>query len=101
MFHTNLKKVHGHDMDRFIKECACLFRYRWLGGRLSSFFCIQFFKQHVNIALQHALASEIERKIVLTSDAYSGPPNTIRSHNLHVDDIREVVGEIASYHEKD
>jgi len=25
MFHTNLKKVHGHDMDRFIKECACLF----------------------------------------------------------------------------
>ncbi len=65
------------------------------------FFCIQFFKQHVSIALQHALASEIERKIVLASDACSRPPNTIRSHNLHVDDIRKVVGEIASYHERD
>jgi hypothetical protein len=90
----------GHDMDRFIKECACLFRNRWLGGRLSSFFCIQFFKQHVSIALQHVLASEIEKKIVLASDVCSKPPNTIRSHDLHVDDIKEVVGEIASYHER-
>ncbi len=53
------------------------------------FFCIQFFK-HVNIALQHALTSEIEKKIVLASDACSKPPNTIRSHDLHVDDIKEV-----------
>jgi len=65
------------------------------------FSCIQFFKQHVSIALQHALAFEIEKKIVLASDACSRPPNTIRSHNLHVDDIRKVVGEIASYHERD
>ncbi len=48
-----------------------------------------------------SLASEIEKKIVLGSDACSKPPNTIRSHDLHVDDIKEVVGEIASYHERD
>jgi hypothetical protein len=29
------------------------------------------------------------------------PPIIIRSHDLHVGDIRNVVGEIASYHEKD
>ncbi len=64
-------------------------------------FCIQIFRQHVNIVLQHDLASTIERKIVLTNDAYFRPPITIRSHNLHVGDIRGVMGEITSYHERD
>jgi hypothetical protein len=29
-----------HDMDRLIKECACLFHDRQLGGHLSFSFCI-------------------------------------------------------------
>ncbi len=36
---------------------------------------------------------------MLAGDAYSRPPITIRSHDLHVGDIRRVVGEITSYHE--
>ncbi len=63
-------------------------------------FCIQFFKQHVNIALQHALAFTIERKIVLVNDACSRPSINIRSHNLHVRDIKKTMGDI-SYHERD
>jgi hypothetical protein len=51
--------------------------------------------------LQSALASTIERKIMLVYDACSRPPITIRSHNLHVGDIRGVVGEIVFYHERD
>jgi hypothetical protein len=43
----------------------------------------------------HALAFTIERKIVLAGDAYSRPPIIIRSHDLHVSNIRKVVGEIA------
>ncbi len=38
---------------------------------------------------------------MLASDACSRPPITIRCHDLHVGDIRKVVGEIVSYHEKD
>ncbi len=39
---------------------------------------------------------------MLVGDAYSKPLIiTIRFHNLHLDNIREVVDEIASYHEKD
>jgi hypothetical protein len=68
----------GHDMDRFIKKCACL-----------------------SIGLQCALAFTIERNIVLAIDTYFRPPITIRSHNLHASDIIRAVGEIASYHEKD
>jgi hypothetical protein len=41
----------GHNMDRFIKECAHLFHNRQLKGHLSLFFCIQFCKQLVNITL--------------------------------------------------
>jgi len=47
-------EVHGalgHDMDRLIKECADLFHDRRLRGHLSLSFWIQFFRQHVNIAL--------------------------------------------------
>jgi hypothetical protein len=43
----------------------------------------------------------IERKIVLASDVYFRPPITIRFHNLHVGDIREVVVETTFYHERD
>jgi hypothetical protein len=39
----------GRDMDRFIKECACLFHNKQFGSHLSLSFCIQFFKQRVNI----------------------------------------------------
>jgi hypothetical protein len=37
---------------------------------------------------------------VLIGDVCFKPPITIRSHDLHVDNIRGVVSEIASYHEK-
>jgi hypothetical protein len=91
----------GWDMDHFIKECAHLFQDRCSGGHLSLSFCIQFFRQHVSIAFQHALTSTIKRKIALTSDVYSRPPITIKSHNLHAGNIKRAVGEIASYHKKD
>ncbi len=45
-------EVHGapgHDMDCFIRECACLFHNRRLGDHLSLSFCILFFRQHVTI----------------------------------------------------
>jgi hypothetical protein len=35
------------------------------------------------------------------SDACSKPPITIRFHDLHAGNIREAVGEITSYHERD
>jgi len=38
---------------------------------------------------------------MLTSDVCFRPPITIRSHNLHASDIKRVVSEITSYHEKD
>jgi hypothetical protein len=53
-----------HDMDYFIKECARLFHEKQSRGHLSLSFCIQFFKQSVNIVLPCALTSTIERKIV-------------------------------------
>ncbi len=92
-------KVHNtpeHDMDPFIKECARLFHDKQLGGHLSLSFCIQFFKQHVSITLQHALNSVIERKIALMVDACSRLAIIIRSHNLHASDIRGALGEITS-----
>jgi len=69
----------GHDMDHFNRECAYLFHGRQLGGHLSFFFLIQFFKQHVSISLQHVLTFVIERNIALAGDACSRPPITIRS----------------------
>ncbi len=85
------------DMDLFIKECACFFYDRQVGGHLSLSFCIQFFRQRVSITFQCALASIIERKIALVGDACSRPPITIRSHDLHVGNIKGVVGEITSW----
>jgi len=96
-------EVHNafeRDMDRFIREWAHLFHDRQLGGNLSLSFCIQFFKQHVGIAFQHALASTIEGKM-LVGDVCSRPPITIRSHDLHVGNIRGAMGEITSYHKGD
>ncbi len=64
-------EVHNtprHDMDRFIKGCVRLFHDRQLGGHLSLFFCIQFFRQCVSIALQHDLVSIIGKKIMLVED---------------------------------
>jgi hypothetical protein len=97
-------EVHGAprcDMDRFMRECACLFHNRRLRGHLSLSFCIQFFKQHVSITLQCVLAFVMKRKIALVNDACSRPPITIKSHNLHVGGIRGAMGKITSYHEKD
>jgi hypothetical protein len=96
-----LNNTLERDMDHFMKECAYLFHNRRSRSHLSLSFCIHFFRQHVNIALQRALASVIERKIALVGDVYSRPPITIRSHDLHVDDIRGVMGEIISYHVRD
>jgi hypothetical protein len=61
------------NMDRFIKECAHLFHNKQSRGHLSFSFCIQFFRQYFSIALQRALTSTIERKIVLWGDACSRP----------------------------
>jgi hypothetical protein len=97
-------EVHNtprRDMDHFIKECVHLFHDRWLRGHLSLSFYIQFFRQHVNIILQHDLTSIIETKITLVGDVCSKPPIIIRLHDLHVGNIRGVVGEIVSYHERD
>jgi hypothetical protein len=56
-------EVHGApgcDMDHFIKECGCFFHNKKLKDHLSLSFCIQFFRQCVSIALQHALAFVIK-----------------------------------------
>ncbi len=53
------------------------------------------------MVLYHALTYAIKRKIALVGDVCSRPPITIRSHDLHPDNIRRVVGEIISYHKKD
>ncbi len=97
-------KMHdilGRDIDFFIRECACLFHDKRLGGHLSFSFCIQFSKQCVSITLQYALTPGIERKIMLMDDVCFRPIITIRCHNLHGSDIRGAMGEIASYHERD
>jgi hypothetical protein len=96
-----LWNLPDHDMDNFIRECGHLFHDRQLGGHLSLSFCIQVFKHCVSIILQHALTFAIERNIALVGEACSRPLIIIRSHNLHVGNIRGVVGEIASYRKRD
>jgi len=64
------------------------------GGRGEEALC----DLHVSTVFQRALASIIERKIMLMSDACSRPPICIRSHNLHGGNIKGAVGEITSYH---
>ncbi len=97
-------EVHGAfecDMDRFIRECVRLFHDKQSQAHLSLSFCIQFFKQCVNIALQDVLASTTNRKIALARDTCSKPPISIKSYNLNAGNIRRAMGEIASYHKKD
>ncbi len=53
------------------------------------------------LAFLCVLTSNIERKITLAGDACSRPPIIIRSHDLHVGNIKGAVGEITSYHEED
>jgi hypothetical protein len=73
---------------------VCLFLHdKQLGDHLSLSFDIQFFRYCVNIAFQHALTLAIEKMIMLTSDAYSRPPITIRSHDLHVNGIKGAMHE--------
>ncbi len=91
----------GHDMDRFIKECALLSHDRQLRGHLSLYFCIQFFTQRVGIVLQHALTSTIKMKITLASGASFIPPILIKFHDLHAGNIKRATCEIVSYHERD
>ncbi len=91
----------GHDMDHFTKECVYLFHNKQLTGHLNLSFCIQIFRQCVNIALQCALASTIKRNIVFITNIYSRPPTIIRFHDLSTCNIKRALGEIASYHEKD
>jgi hypothetical protein len=38
---------------------------------------------------------------MMACDVYSRPPIIIKSHDLHVDDIRGAMGEIASYYKRD
>jgi hypothetical protein len=63
-------------------------------------FAFNFFRQRVSIAFQHVLAFAIERKIALVGDACSRPPITFKFHDLHVGNIKGVVGEITSYRER-
>jgi hypothetical protein len=64
-------------------------------------FAFNFSTNRVNIALQRALAFVIERKIALVGDVCFRLPIIIKFHDLVIDNIRGVLGEIASYHEKD
>jgi hypothetical protein len=64
-------------------------------------FAFNFSTNRVNIALQRALAFVIERKIALVGDVCFRSPIIIKFHDLVIDNIRGVLGEIASYHEKD
>jgi hypothetical protein len=64
-------------------------------------FCIQFFRQRINIVFQHTLPFTIEMKIAFANDACSKPPITIKSHNLHDVHIRGAMGEIVLYHDRD
>jgi hypothetical protein len=89
------------DMNYFIMECARLFHNKQSKGHLSLFFCIQFFKQQINISFQRVLTSVIKRKITLAGDVCFRPPITIKFHDLHVSDIKGAMGEITSYHERD
>jgi len=57
------------DMDCFIRECDCFFSM--INDREVIYFCLfafEFFKQCVNIVLQHVLAFAIETKIALARD---------------------------------
>jgi hypothetical protein len=64
-------------------------------------FAFSFSSSMLILLFNMLLASAIEKKIPLVGDACYGPPITIKSYDLHANDIRGVVGEIASYHKRD
>jgi hypothetical protein len=98
---TEVHSALGHDMDRFIMECDRLFHDKQSKGHLSLSFCIHFFKQRVNIALQHALAFTIKKKIAFVGNGCSRPPNISKFHDLHASNIKRATGDIASYLKRD
>jgi hypothetical protein len=63
-------------------------------------FTFNFLRQRVTIVFQPALTFAIERKIALVGDACSRPPITFKFHDLHASNIKGIIGEIASYHER-
>jgi hypothetical protein len=65
------------------------------------FFLFNFLDNILVFFLSMLKAFVIERKIVLAVDACFRPPIIIRSHDLHVGDIKRAMGEITSYHERD
>jgi hypothetical protein len=70
-------------------ESVYFFHDKWWGG-------------HINITFQCALTFAIERKIMLMNpNACSKLPIIIKFHNSQAGEIREAMGEIASYHKKD
>jgi hypothetical protein len=79
------------DIDHFIKECAHLFHNKQSKVHLSLSFCIEIFKQHISIILQHVLTSIIKKKVVLVGDVCSKLPINVRFHNLHASKTRRVV----------
>jgi hypothetical protein len=91
----------GHDMNRFIKKCVRIFSMIDNREIIYPYLFALNFLGGVIIVLQHALTFAMEKKIVLVGNACSRPPITIKPHNLHADDIKGVVGEIASYHKRD
>jgi hypothetical protein len=68
--------------------CPCLFAFSFSNNVLILLFNVL------------ALAFVIERKSTLARDVCSKSPIIIRPHNLHVGNIKGVVGEIASYHKR-
>jgi hypothetical protein len=90
------------DMDHFIMESgAYFFHDRQLECHFSLYVYIKKFRQRVSITFQCALVFSLKRKITLASAVFPRPRITIRSHDLHANNIRGVVGEITSYHERD
>jgi hypothetical protein len=71
---TEVHIAPGHDINCFIKECACLFHNRIFESHLFLSFYIQFCKYYVSITFQCALIFVIKRKIKLMSDVCFKPP---------------------------
>ncbi len=64
-------------------------------------FLYSIFSCNMLVLFFNLLQPLLKKKIELARDACSIPPIIIKSHDLHVNDIRGVVHEISSYHMKD
>jgi len=95
-----MHNVPGHDMDRFIMEMPIFSMIDDRKVIYLYFFAFNFSSNMLNF-FQCALAFAIERKITLVGDICFRPPIVIRVQDLHLGDIRRVVDEITSYHNKD